>query len=382
MNYKYLIIGGGMAADKAVRGIRAHDTHASVAIISSEKWPCYDRPPLSKALWTGAPEESIWCKTEDLDVTFHLGESVLEIDPKAHEVKTKDSVYGYEKLLVATGVVPKKLNCPDEGVCYLHDLDDYHHLRELYDEGEHFLVIGSGYIGTEVAAALAQNGKRVTMAFPGPAIYHRKLPRDFANFLNAYFTEQGVQLKPNVQIHSVVKNGELYDVELSSGEKLSVDGVVAGIGCEPNLEFAHCLKQANGIEVDEFLQSSDPDIYAAGDCANVYYPLVKTRLRMEHEDVANSQGFVAGENMAGARKSYGYQPYFYSEMFDLGYEAVGLMGASFEMVPQWEEEYRKGTIYYCSEGKVVGAMLWGIWDETDRIREMVHAGVTVPAQTT
>lgn len=379
MNYKYLILGGGMAADRAVRGIRSRDASSSIGIISREPFPCYERPPLSKGLWTGSAEDSIWRRTEEESVTFHLEETVLQLDPAHRMVKTDRSIFHYEKLLVATGVSPQKLDCPAKGVIYLHDFQDYKKLRALYNKSESFIVVGSGYIGSEIAAALAMNGKRVTMVFPGPAIYHRKVPKGFANFLNAYYTEKGVQLKPNQIVTAVEQDGMLFHVTLSSGERLTVDGVVAGIGCTPNLDFASTLKMENGIEVNEYLQSSDPHIFAAGDCANVFYPLVQKRLRIEHEDAANAMGFTAGENMAGAHHAFTYQPYFYSELFELGYEAVGLLGQDFEVVECWDEQYRKGTLYYCQGGHVCGAMLWGIWDEVERIRDMIRNKAAPPA---
>ena len=261
---------------------------------------------------------------------------------------------------------------------HLHTLQDYHKIRKLYDHGERFLIIGSGYIASEMAAALAMNGKKVIMAFPGEAIYHKKVPKNFASFLNAYFTEKGVLLKPKQTVTSVEKDDELFHVTLSSGERLTVDGVIAGIGCIPNLDYAAPLKIDNGVLVDEYLLTSEPDIYAAGDIANFHYPLIDPRLRIEHEDAANTMGYLAGKNMAGASEAYTHLPYFYSEMFELGYEAVGLLGQNFEIVEDWEDECHKGTIYYCKDGIVKGAMLWGIWNETDKIRAMIKEGARPP----
>ncbi|MCP5470146.1 MAG: NAD(P)/FAD-dependent oxidoreductase [Chlamydiales bacterium] len=381
MEYKYLILGGGMAADRAVQGIRSQDATSQIGIITREPYPCYERPPLSKGLWTGAPEDSIWRHTENERVTFHMEEEVTALDPIKHTVTTNKSTYTYEKLLIATGVSPRKLPCPDTGVIYYHDLKDYRKVRELYAQGEHFVVIGSGYIGSEMAAALAMNGKKVTMIFPGPAIYHRKLPIKFATFLNAYFTERGVQLKPGQTVNSVDQDGSLFHVTTSSGERITADGVIAGIGCEPNLSFAHSLEQDNGLISNAKLQTSHPDIYAAGDIVNFHYPLVDTRLRIEHEDAANTMGFCAGQNMAGLAENYTHQPYFYSEMFELGYEAVGLLGQNFEIVEHWDDLYRAGIIYFCKEGVIKGAMSWGIWGQMDRIRHLISSSARADSLT-
>ncbi len=372
--YTYLIVGGGMAADAAVRGIREFDASGRIGIIGEEKHPPYDRPPLTKGLWIGKLEEEIWRKTEQENVSFHLGKRVVSIDPEAHEaVDSNGEKYRYKKLLLATGGEPRKLACPNEGVIYFRTLDDYHRLRFLYDKGEDFIVIGSGYIGTEIAASLAMNGKKVTMIFREPTIGSQKLPSNFSHFLSTYYIEKGVKLVCGQIVESVNEEHERYVVKTSGGDTFQADGVIAGLGITPSTELAESagLKIDNGIVVDRQLQTSHPDIFAAGDVANFYSPHLEKRLRIEHEDNANAMGRAAGRNMAGAGSEYLYLPYFYSDLFEMGYEAIGEIDSEMEIVEDWHELFRKGVIYFLRDGRVRGAILWGIWNQVGRIREMI-----------
>lgn len=363
-----------MTADAAARGIRELDMSGRIGIIGEEKHPPYDRPPLTKGLWIGKQEEEIWRKTEQENVSFHLGKKVVSIHPDSREVIDNDGVkYEYQKLLLATGGKPRHLECPNEGVIYFRTLDDYHRLRSLYSKGEEFVVIGSGYIGTEIAASLAMNGKKVTMIFREPTIGSGKFPSNFSNFLSSYYSEKGVKLVCGQTVVSVTEEHDRYVVKTSGGDTFHAEGVIAGLGIDPSTELAEAagLEVENGITVDRQLQTSLPDIYAAGDVANFYNPHLEKRLRVEHEDTANSMGRVAGRNMAGAGDEYLHLPYFYSDLFELGYEAIGELNSGMEIIEDWHELYHKGVIYYLREGRVRGAILWGIWNQIDRIREMI-----------
>ncbi len=373
-HHNYLIIGGGMTADSAVRGIRKIDTEGSIALISEDSDPPYDRPPLSKSLWKNKPFESIWRNTGDLDVELHLGRKVIALDT-SNKTVTDDAgnAHTYKKLLLATGGSVRRLPGADESVIYFRTAVDYNRLRWQTERGSDFVVIGGGFIGSEVAAALAMNGKKVTMIFPSNAIGSRVYPQGLAAFVNSYYREKGVTLLPSETVKSVRRMGEKTIVTTGGGKEIAADGVVAGLGIQPNTDLAAQagLKVGDGIVVDELLRTSDPDVYAAGDVANFYNAALDKRMRVEHEDNANVMGEMAGRNMAGQGDSYHHLPFFYSDLFDLGYEAVGELDVNLEVVEDWKEPYRKGVIYYLREGQVHGVLLWNTWGKLDAARALI-----------
>ncbi|HEX5337330.1 MAG TPA: FAD-dependent oxidoreductase [Gallionella sp.] len=373
-HHKYLIIGGGMAADSAARGIRKIDQNGAIAMICAERDPPYDRPPLSKSLWKDKPFESIWRNTHELNVNVHIGKKVLALDAvKKTATDDAGNVYTYEKLLLATGGSVRHLPDADESVIYFRTAADYRKLRALCERGSDFVVIGGGFIGSEVAAALAMNGKRVTMIFPSNAIGSRVYPPALAAFLNAYYREKGVTLLASESVKSLRTTGGRTIVTTGSRQEITADGVVAGLGIQPNTELAGQAGLAvdNGIVVDELLRTSKPDIYAAGDVANFYAAALQQRMRVEHEDNANIMGEMAGRNMAGQADRYQHQPYFYSDLFDLGYEAVGELDASLDIVEDWKEPFRKGVIYYLRDGQVRGVLLWNTWGQVEAATRLI-----------
>jgi 3-phenylpropionate/trans-cinnamate dioxygenase ferredoxin reductase component len=373
-HFKYLIIGGGLAGDGATRGIRELDPDGSIGMISQEQDPPYMRPNLSKGLWKGRPMEKIWRNTEERNVEMHLGRTVKKLDPGKKSVSDdQGNEYTYDKLLLATGGSPIHLPFDEEGVLYYRDLQDYLKLREWTKEGKRFLVIGGGFIGSEIAAALTMVGNQVVMVFLEEAISGLVFPKDLAQFLNDYYREKGVEVVPNDSVEGITKEGDRFIVRTKHGRKFEVDGVVAGIGIRPDLNLAKeaGLTVDDGIIVNERLETSNPDIYAAGDAANFYHFALEERTRVEHEDNAVKMGKVAGRNMAGATDIYDYTPMFYSDLFDLGYEAVGKLGSKLETVQDWQEPFKKGTIYYLKNGKVQGVLLWNVWDKVDEARTLM-----------
>lgn len=373
-HYDYLIVGGGMTADAVVRGIREIDPSGTVGLIAEEPHPPYARPPLSKKLWMGKPEEMIWRNTAEVGVVMRLGRRVVSVDPGAKSISdSHGDRYGYGKLMIATGGAPRRLPHADDGVIYFRTLDDYRHLRELTSQGDNFVVIGGGFIGSEVAAALAMNNKKVTMIFPGTGIGERAYPPSLVEFLNGYYREKGVELWMGERTQNISRAGNKSVVTTSSGRSIEATAVVAGIGIEPDVALAQSagLEVKNGIMVDEQLRTTNPDIYAAGDVANFYNPALDKRMRVEHEDNANIMGAVAGRNMAGWSEPYHHLPYFYSDMFELGYEAIGELDSSHEIVEDWSERFRKGVVYYCKDGVVRGVLLWDVWGQVDAARALI-----------
>jgi 3-phenylpropionate/trans-cinnamate dioxygenase ferredoxin reductase component len=375
-HYQYLIIGGGLAGDAAVRGIRELDAEGSIGMFSTELNPPYTRPNLSKGLWKGRPLEKIWRNTEDLGADLLLGRKVTHLDPLEKCVSDEmGDDYSFDKLLLATGGSPVRLPFGGDDIIYFRDLQDYQRLRALSEQGEQFLVIGGGFIGSEIAAALTMVAKKVVMVFPDAAIGANVYPSDLSHFLNDYYLQKGVEIVANDSVTGLEKNGSRFTVRTESGRDFEVDGVVAGIGIRPNLELAQQsgLHMDNGIIVNERLLTSAPDVFAAGDVANFYYSALGKRVRVEHEDNAIHMGRLAGHNMAGAHESYTHVPMFYSDLFELGYEAVGEINSKMETVADWQEPFHKGVIYYLdpSDQRVRGVLLWNVWDQVDNARALI-----------
>ncbi len=381
--YKYLIVGGGMTADAAVRGIRQIDQAGTIGLVGNDPNPPYNRPPLTKGLWKGKPLETIWRRTDEFTVDFHLGRTVRSLDPNKKMVSDDHGTeYQYGKLLLATGGTPRKLPFGAGNIIYYRTLDDYMYLRELSNQRDHFGVIGGGFIGSEIAAALAMNGKKVTMLFPEEGIGGRVYPKDLSDHLNEFFRQKGVEVVPGVHINGLQKVDGSFQISTDEGSKVEVDGVVAGIGIQPNVDLAVSigLKVATGIVVDEFLRTSQPDIFAAGDVAEFANPTLGKRLRIEHEDNANTMGTQAGRNMAGAKEPYHHLSYFYSDLFELGYEAVGELDSRSQIFEDWSDMYNKGVIYYLAEGRVRGVLLWNVWESVPKARELIaEPGPFTPA---
>jgi NADPH-dependent 2,4-dienoyl-CoA reductase/sulfur reductase-like enzyme len=377
--YQYLIVGGGMTADAAVRGIREVDPRGSIGLLSGEGHPPYDRPPLTKGLWKGKPVESIWRHTEDQGVTLHLGRMAQDLDPKNHRVTdTQGTAHEYGKLLLATGGTPRRLPFGGEEIIYFRTFDDYQRLSDLSKQAKRFAVIGGGFIGSEIAAALAMNGKDVVMVVPEEGIGSRMFPSELVKFLNGYYRDKGVEVMAGSQVEGQESRGsgpvlKVREKQTGACRDVMADAVVAGIGIQPNVKLAEGagLEVRDGIRVDSSLRTSHPDIFAAGDVANFHNPALDRRLRVEHEDNANSMGPAAGQAMAGRAVSYEHLPFFYSDLFELGYEAVGEVDSRLETVADWKEPCREGVVYYLRDGRVRGVLLWNVWEQVDAARKLI-----------
>jgi NADPH-dependent 2,4-dienoyl-CoA reductase/sulfur reductase-like enzyme len=371
---RYLIVGGGMTADAAAKGIREHDADGAITIVAAEPHPPYTRPPLTKGLWKGGDEAKIWRGTDALaGVDLRTGRRIASLDLEAHSaVDDQGERYGYERLLLATGSRPRELASGD-GVVYFRTFDDYRALRAVAQEGSHVVVIGGGFIGSEIAAALVGAGCRVTMVFPEPSIGWRLFPADLAAFVTDYYREKGIDVLTDQTVKSV-GGGK---VELGSGQVLEADTVVAGLGVEAQTELARAagLPVDNGIVVDDRGHAGGrDDVFAAGDVASFPNAVLGRHLRVEHADHATSHGKLVGENMAGADKPYDYLPFFYSDLFDLGYEAVGEVDSRLTQLAGWAEPNRKGVVAYVDDAsRPRGFLLWNTWDRVDAARDLILA---------
>ena len=373
-DYTYLIVGGGMTADAAAQALHEADPAGSVGVVSAEPHPPYDRPPLSKALWKGEPEEKIWRKTAATGAVLHLGRRITAIDPRGHSATDdRGTKYRFQKLLLATGGSPRQLPLKTDQIIYFRTLDDYRRLRALASQSVRFAVIGGGFIGSEVAAALRLQGREVTMLVPEAGLGARVFPADLAAFLVDYYRGKGVTMRMGEGMAGLDRRVGSCVVRTTVGGELVAEVLVAGLGILPGVELAEQagFRVDNGIIVDEACRTSQPDVYAAGDVANFENPALGTRLRVEHEDNANTMGRTAGLNMAGRATPYHHLPFFYSDLFELGYEAVGDVDARLETVADWKEQFREGVVYYVKEGRVRGVLLWNTWGQVDHARALI-----------
>jgi NADPH-dependent 2,4-dienoyl-CoA reductase/sulfur reductase-like enzyme len=378
MDTKYLIVGGGMTADAAVKGIREHDVDGSIVLVGAEPHPPYKRPPLTKGLWSGGDEAKIWKNTADAGAEVILGRRIVALDLRGRRATDdQGDEYGYEKLLLATGGTPRRLGGADDQVIYYRTLDNFRKLKQITEGGASVVVIGAGFIGSELAASLTSAGAKVTMVFPEAGVTSRVLPDRLARFVAEYFREKGVEMLSEDTVASV----EGTTVHTGSGRTLEADAVVAGLGIVPNVELAEAagLPVDNGIVVDKYGRvDGRDDVFAAGDVANYPNLVLGGQFRVEHEDHANTHGKLVGANMAGANQPYDHLPLFYSDLFDLGYEAVGEVDSRLATVETWEEPNRKGTIAYVDDaGRPRGFLLWNVWDKVDAARELIRAGEPV-----
>jgi NADPH-dependent 2,4-dienoyl-CoA reductase/sulfur reductase-like enzyme len=381
--YRYLVVGGGMTGDAACRGIRDHDADGTIGLFGEEPYEPYARPPLTKALWKGKDESVIWRGTTELRVDLHAELSIAALDLDARTATdAAGEIHSYEKLLLATGGTPRRVQAWDDGVVYFRTVDHYRTLRERAGKGVRVAVVGGGFIGSEIAAALTLNGCTVSIVFPEPGIGARLFPVGLARFVNDYYREQGVDVLAEESVASIARDGNGFRVETENGLEIACDLVVAGLGIVPRTDLAEAagLDVDDGIVVDELGRAGGrEDVFAAGDVARFPVQALGGTRRVEHEDHANSHGRAVGANMAGAGEPYLHLPFFYSDLFDLGYEAVGDLDPRLDTLEEWAEPNRKGVVCYAEGGVPRGFLLWDVWGKVDAATELIRAAEPVDA---
>ncbi len=238
-----------------------------------------------------------------------------------------------------------------------------------------FLVIGGGFIGAELAASLTMNGKKVTLLMPDEYLLARILPPGLGQYVLEYCRSKGMTVIAGDSATAAERKGDRITVTTRGGKTLEADVAIAAIGIQPGVELAReaGLQVNDGITVSSDLQTSDPSIYAAGDVASFPSPSLDETIRIEHWDNARAMGKQAGRNMAGAGEPYSYLPYFWTDIFDLGCEAVGKLDSRLTVFCDWKDENKEGVVYYLDGSRVKGVLLWNVWEKVDAARKLIES---------
>jgi 3-phenylpropionate/trans-cinnamate dioxygenase ferredoxin reductase subunit len=333
---RYLIIGAGLTAHHAVRGIRERDAEGRIVIVGEEPELPYTRPHLSKAYLMGQrPREKVFVKpasfyTENKAEVW-TDRQVTAVDAAHKTAALADgSIIACDRLLLATGSEPRRLKIPGSdlrGIYYLRTLADSDAIRAAMLAARRAVIVGGGFIGAEVASAFAQAGVETIMILTDNVLLRRQVGSEAGRFLLDYYRGKGVKVEVEKTVSAFGGDGPVRSVRTADGAEYATDTVVAGIGAAPRTTLAATagLTVENGVVVDEYLRTSSPDIYAAGDIASYADTRYGRHMRLEHWDNAVQQGRLAGLNMAGANQPFDHVPYFYSDVFDLDLQAWGDM---------------------------------------------------------
>ncbi|RSM68462.1 FAD-dependent oxidoreductase [Actinoplanes sp. ATCC 53533] len=384
----FVIAGAGLAGAKAAETLRGEGFTGRITLVGTEPEIPYERPPLSKGLLLGSTEradayvhDAAWYAANDVDL--RTATTVNAIDAEKRRVRLSDGDdLGYDKLLLATGASPRTLGVPGAGlenVISLRTLADSDRIAAAVHGGTRLVVVGSGWIGLEVAAAARLRGATVTVVTPAALPLRGVLGDRLAKVFAALHREHGVDFRFGARIHELRGGPEVAQVVLADDTTINADVVLVAVGVTPNTALADQarLPVDNGVLVDRQLRTADPDIYAAGDVATVDHPLLRARLRVEHWDTALHAGPVAARAMLGQDAQWDRLPYFFTDQYDLGMEYAGWVppGAEAEVVIRGDEQGREFIAFWTVDGRVAAGMNVNVWDVTEQIQELVRAGL-------
>ncbi len=382
-----VVVGGGLAGGKAVEELREAGYGGPLTLLAAEAHLPYERPPLSKGFLTGdAERDTVFVNDEqwyaENDVDLRLGESASALDVRAHEVTTSSGDrLGYDQLVLATGSQPRRLPTPElddahrERVLYLRTLDDSERLKGWLRAGVRLAVVGGGWIGLEVAAAARGAGAEVTVIEMDPLPLQRVLgPKVAAAFARVH-REHGVDLRTEVSVKGIEAAGDGLRVLLADGADVVADVVLVGIGITPDTALAEAagLTVDNGVVTDAQLRTSDPDVFAVGDVANVFHTALGRRLRVEHWASALNHPGVAARAMLGGDDTYDLLPYFFTDQYDVGMEYHGHAdpGTDRLVVRGSLDEAAYVVAWVGADGVVTAAMHVSSWDDSDAVKALV-----------
>ncbi|MFF8602702.1 NAD(P)/FAD-dependent oxidoreductase [Streptomyces sp. NPDC015232] len=396
----FVIVGGGLAGAKAAETLRSEGFNGRVILIGDEREHPYERPPLSKGFLTGKEErdsvfvhEPAWYAEHDVEL--HLGQTVTAVDRDAHTVRLGDgTVIRYDKLLLATGAEPRRLDLPGTELAGVHHLRRLAHserlrtvLKKLGQENGQLVIAGAGWIGLEVAAAARGYGAEVTVVEADPTPLHRVLGPELGQLFADLHTDHGVRFHFGARLAEITgQDGMVLAVRTDDGDEHPAHDVLVAIGAAPRTALAENAGLAlvdradgGGIAVDESLRTSDPDIFAAGDVAAFHHPALHHRIRVEHWANALNGGPAAARAMLGRTVSYDRVPYFFSDQYDLGMEYSGWAppGSYDQVVVRGDTGKREFISFWLKEGRVIAGMNVNVWDVTDPVQRLIRSRAQV-----
>ena len=396
----FVIVGGGLAGAKAAETLRAEGFTGRVILIGDERDHPYERPPLSKGYLSGKEErDSVFVHEPgwyaQADVELHLGQTVVAVDRAAKSVRLGDgTVLHYDKLLLATGAEPRRLEIPGTELAGVHHLRRLAHADRLRnvlaglgrDNGQ-LVIAGGGWIGLEVASAARGYGAEVTVVEPAATPLHHVLGPELGQMFTELHREHGVRFHFGARLTEITgQDGMVLAARTDDGDEHPAHAVLAAIGAAPRTALAEGAgldmadrAHGGGIAVDASLRTSDPDIYAAGDVAAADHPVLESRLRVEHWANALNGGPAAARAMLGQEVSYDRIPYFFSDQYDLGLEYSGWAppGSYDQVVLRGDVGKRQFIAFWLKDRRVLAGMNVNVWDVTDPIQQLIRSGTPV-----
>ena len=384
----FVIAGGGLAGAKAAEALREQGFDGRIVLAAEENVRPYERPPLSKGYLQGKTgREAIFVHSPDWydthAVELLLGTALTGIDRGGRKVTLGSGGHlAYDKLLLTTGSVPRRLPLPGadaDGVLYLRRVGDSDRIRDTFQAASRVLLIGAGWIGLEVAAAARAADVAVTVLEAAELPLLHVLGPQVARVFDGLHREHGVDLRTGVRVAEItVSGGKATGARLADGTRIGADAVIVGIGAAPQTGLAEAagLDVRDGVVTDASLRTSDPAIYAAGDVASAFHPLLGRHIRVEHWANALHQPQTAAASMLGKDAAYDRVPYFYTDQYDLGMEYAGYTGPSGydQVIFRGDVGKREFIAFWISNGRVVAGMNVNIWDVNDAIQDLIRSG--------
>jgi len=384
----HIIVGASLAGAKAAETLRQEGFEGRVVLVGAENERPYERPPLSKDYLRGEiPREKVYVHDEGFyaehDIELRLGRTAESLEMSSSElVLDNGERLRYERLLLTTGAQPRRLSIPGaelDGVLYLRSIEDSDALRERLDRGGAVVVVGAGWIGAEVAASARQRGLEVTVLDPLAVPLERVLGAELGAVYREIHTDHGTEMLMENGVEAFEGDKAVERVRTSSGRELDCDFVVVGVGVEPRTRLATQAGLAvdDGVTVDEYLQTSVPGVFAAGDVANAHHPFYGERIRVEHWANALNQGPAAARNMLGRSAAYERLPYFFSDQYDVGMEYTGFARTWDRLVFRGDPAAREFVAFWMVEDRVVAGMNVNVWDVTNPIKRLISGRLPI-----